>query len=244
MKDTASRTSRSATSRHIVVLHGWTLEPSVIEKWQPFVKLLQTLGLTVHFWPLPGLTVSTDHSFTLAEYVDWLADQTRKLPPFLLLGHSFGGQLAVRFAARFPDRVQKLILIASSGITDSTLPKIVKRSVFKTFAKMGKVILPSDSLRKFLYRAARESDYYQANLAQRETMKSILADQIVADLPKVAAPTLLIWGAQDTVTPPRLAAIFERQIPQAELVMIPKARHSPMYTHPQDVLTEIKRFVQ
>lgn len=228
---------------HIVVLHGWTISPEVTRKWQPFLALLQKAGLAVHFWPLPGLTVDATESFTLDRYVSWLDTQTQKLPPFILLGHSFGGQLAIRFAARNPERVQKLILVDSSGIIDRALPKVVKRAVFRSVAAVGKQLFPSETLKKLLYRFAREKDYVQANPYQQATMRSILADEIVTDLPRVTAPTLVVWGEHDTTTPVKHALQIANGIPDAQLTLISGARHSPVYTHPEEVMKAVSAFI-
>lgn len=232
---------KTAPTSHIVVLHGWTLDPAVMERWQPFIELLKKTGLTVHFWPLPGLAVSADQSFTLDDYVQWLTEKTNSLDSFILLGHSFGGQLATRFTKLYPKKVARLILIDSSGMLDTFFPKTLKRSFFKALAKFGKAFTQSPALKKLLYRLARETNYYEANDAQRVTMRHILADEVKEDLAAIKTPTLIIWGRHDTLTPLRLGQIFARGIAGSKLVIIPGARHAPMYTHPQlvtDTLTE------
>lgn len=233
-----------AVSRDIVILHGWTLDPAVIERWQPFIKLLKRAGLTVHCWPLPGLAVSADQSFTLSEYVEWLSQKTESLDSFILLGHSFGGQLAVRFTKLYPDKVKKLILIDNSGLLDTSLPKALKRAFFKALAKFGQAFTQSPVLKKLLYRLARETNYYEANESQRVTMRNILAEEVREDLPKIKTPTLLIWGRHDTLTPLRFGQIFAKGISNSKLVVIDSARHSPMYTHPQLVIENIENFLK
>lgn len=237
-------TKPSARRQTIVALHGWTLDPTVTTKWQPFIKLLTQAGFEVKFWPIPGITVESTKAFTLEDYVAWLDQQTKHLPPFFLLGHSFGGQLAAQFACVYPDRVERLILIDSSGIIDPAWTKLVKRKVFKFVATVGKAIIKSETLRAWLYKLARETDYYQANQAQRETLKNLLKKDLTEHLPHITAPTLVIWGQQDTVTPLRLANIFIQTIPRAQLELIDGARHSPIYTHPQQTLTLIQNFLK
>lgn len=234
----------AASPRHLVVLHGWTLDPTVQERWQPFLILLKKLGLTIHFLPLPGLSKNPDVGYTLDDYVQWLTQETKKLPPFILMGHSFGGQLATRFTRLFPKRVSRLILIDSSGLVDQSLPKALKRSLFGSMAKVGRTVTQSPRLRKLLYRLARETDYYEANLAQRQTMRSILKDEVRTDLKAITTPTLIIWGKNDKMTPLSLGRVFESGIAGSRLVVIDGARHSPMYTHPQEVLNAIADFLK
>ncbi len=231
-------------SLDIVVLHGWTLNPGVQDKWQPFLKLLEKAGFKVHFWPLPGLAEEPKKALHLTDYVDWLADQTKSLEKFLLLGHSFGGQLATRFTKLHPEKVSRLVLIDSSGILDHSLPKKLKRTVFRTLAKVGKTFTSSSVLRRLLYQLARERDYYEAGANQRKTMRNILTDEVVDDLPAIQAPTLVIWGEHDRMTPLKLAETFAENIPNSQFVLIKAARHSPMYTHPEEVLSAIKNFLE
>src|SRR3990167_9846149 len=114
------------TRQTIVVLHGWTLDPAVTAKWQPFIALLKKAGFDVKFWPIPGLSVNAKELYNLENYVDWLRQKTAKMRAFILLGHSFGGQLAAQFACVYPDRVIRLILIDRSGIIDPSLGKVLK----------------------------------------------------------------------------------------------------------------------
>lgn len=235
---------KTAVASHIVVLHGWTLDPAVTERWQPFLKLLEQAGLTVHFWPLPGLAVSANQSYTLPDYVAWLKQKTASLDSFVLLGHSFGGQLAIRFTKLHPAKVSQLILINSAGMLDTFFPKTLKRSFFKALAKFGKAFTQSPVLKKLLYRLARETNYYEANNAQQITMRAILADEIKEDLAAITVPTLIIWGRHDTLTPLRLGQVFTQGIAGAKLVVIANARHAPMYTNSQEVLEVIQTFLK
>jgi pimeloyl-ACP methyl ester carboxylesterase len=227
----------------IVVLHGWTLDPAVTTKWQLMLALLREAGFTVKFWPLPGLTVASQKPLTLDDYISWLREKTRTLRPFILLGHSFGGQLAIRFARQYPDKVSRLILIDSSGLVDQSFVKVVKRLVFKFLAKTGKVITSSIEPRRWLYRLARETDYYRANEVQRQTMKNILSNEISGDLPQIKSPTLIIWGERDRITPLSFAKMLVKEIPGAKLKIIAGAKHSPVYTHAQAVNKLVKEFL-
>jgi pimeloyl-ACP methyl ester carboxylesterase len=219
------------------------LDPKVTDKWQPLIKQLKAHGLNVHFWPLPGLATAPKQPLALADYVAWLRKKTKNLKSFNLLGHSFGGQLAIRFARLHPDKVSKLILIDSAGLIDDSLTKVIKRLVFKTLAKAGRSLTDSTRLRQLLYRLVRETDYYEAAPTQRETMKNILEEEVRADLPLVKTPTLIIWGTADRVTPVKFGQLLASTIPNSKLAIISGARHSAVYTHPQEVTRLVQEFI-
>jgi len=227
----------------VYILHGWAVSQFNQQKWQPLIDDLTDQGIKAVFLPIPGLTSPLTEVWELADFIKWLA-QTLPDQPVILLGHSFGGQLAAAFAASHPDRVQKLILIASSGVRDHSLPAVFKRTVFLFLAKVGKLFFKNEILRKLLYRAAREQDYLNAPPLLRRSMSNILDTEIDQELPKVKCPTLLIWGRQDRVTPLWLGQFFHQKISHSQLAVIEKARHSPQFTHVSEVTQLITKFVK
>jgi pimeloyl-ACP methyl ester carboxylesterase len=164
-----------------------------------------------------------------------------------LIGHSFGGQLAAKYASRHQEQIDKLILIGPAGVRDNSWPMQVKRAIFGLAAKIGKQIfkvLPGkESFRWLLYKLAREKDYYQAYPELRQTMANVIAEDIQKNLSSIEAETLLIWGMQDTASLFANSQIFNQEIVQSHLVSIPNARHSPQYTHSEQVSQIIISFL-
>ena len=73
-------------------------------------------------------------------------------------------------------------------------------------------------------------------------MSQVLTASVVERVKAVRAPSLLIWGSNDTITPVSTLPVFE-QIPDHQVVLVPSARHSPQYTHPEAVAAAIVEFV-
>ena len=241
--NTIKSTSKNIHQQHIVLLHGWTPDVTVIDRWEPLKKLLEKAGYTVHLWKIPGLTTETKKTFTIEQYQDWLFKKISPLKSCVLVGHSFGGQLATIFATKHPELLSKLILVDSSGIVDFSPRKVIKRYLFKTLAKIGFIFKKSVFLRKILYKFIREKDYFEANTAQRETMNHALAYSVKPFLHSITTPTLILWGENDQTTPLYLGKIFHQQIPNSNFIVLP-ARHSPIYTHPQLVFEKMYTFIQ
>lgn len=234
----------STSSPQLFVLHGWSVDETNASKWQPFIAALADQGISATFLPLPGLSTPLSTAWSLPDYVDWVLKQLPTNKTVAILGHSFGGQIAVRLAARHPDRVSQLILVDASGLRDHSLKAVSKRVVFALLAKIGKIVTKADWARKVLYKLAREQDYYQAPPVMRETMANVVAEEIRNDLSRVQAPTLVIWGEGDRVTPLSFGRIMATSIPQAQLTIIPEARHSPQFTHLDSVVTAVGAFLK
>ncbi len=227
----------------IVILHGWTASQETESRWQPFVKSLRSLGFTVTFLLLPGLTQPLSTSWNLDQYADWTATQVDTKKPCLVIGHSFGGQIAIRMAARYEDSIAQLVLIDSSGIPDDRWWKRTKRFVFLIIAKIGKLLPYATRFKKLLYSILRERDYYQATELQKETMRQVIREDLRQDAKKIKIPTLVLWGEKDTITPPFMGFTFNSLIPKSQIHIIDGARHSPQYTHPAEVVEAISNWL-
>lgn len=246
----------------IVILHGWSLEPELQDRWQPLIKLLQTAGYQAQYLSLPGFDKPLKSSWDLNDFRDYVLKQTTQYKQLVLLGHSFGGQLAVRVAASQPNNLQGLVLIGPAGIVDQNPLKKLKRTVFKTTAVVGKKILGSKQAnseksssvsvtqplralsKKLLYKLARETDYLQAPPVLKESMAKILKDEVLEDLPQIKLPTLIIWGDKDRYTPIKHSAIFATHLPHTQLKILEQEGHRPYYTQPETVCNHINYFIQ
>ncbi len=221
----------------IFILHGWTY---TTDKWPEFCSQMAAAGYIPVMLRVPGLTETTDKVWTLADYVEWLAKKlTAENDKVILIGHSNGGRIAWAFAAKYPEKLKLLVLIDSAGIHRNELPKRLKRFVFGLAAKIGKKITSSEVLRKVLYKLARESDYKNATPQMRKTMVNLISADLIPDLPKIATPTLIIWGRQDKATPLADGKLMHKLIKISSLYIIDKAGHSPHATHAAEVSAKI-----
>lgn len=216
----------------IIILHGWTTET---KKWEPFLKYLPGKLLKI-----PGLTEKIDKPWTLDDYLEWLKKKLDKRQ--VLIGHSNGGRMAIAFAVKYPERVEKLILIDSAGIYHKELVLQIKRILFKLAAKIGKKIAPSNKFKNLLYKLAGEKDYKNANPIQKQTMINLISTDLTPILNKISVPTLIIWGKDDKITPLQDGKLMHQKIKGSKLKIL-NAKHSPQFSHPKEVAKLIHEYL-
>lgn len=225
------KTKMGAISK-ILILHGWAYS---IEKWEPFTTSLQDNGFNVELLKIPGLTEKLDSVWNIDSYVEWLNRKIGKGEKVILIGHSNGGRILLAFAAKYPEKIKHLILIDSAGIYHDELPIRLKRFIFQSLAGVGKKFSKSDSLRKLLYKLARENDYEKAPPFVRQTMVNLINFDVTESLSKIKIPTLIIWGKEDKTTPLSDGQLIHKLIKGSKLHIIKTAKHSPQFTHVDEV---------
>ncbi len=226
----------------VLMLHGFGAS---LETWEPWAQALspqmRVLRLDLPGSGLSGPDAAGDYSDsrTLALLVA-LLDQ-RQLGRVSVVGHSIGGRMAWTFAARHPERVNKLVLIAPDGFAS---PGIAYGQRPEVPASMGlmRYTLPRWMLRMSLEPAyadpAALSDallvrYYELMLApqSRSALLARLQDTVLIDpvplLQSIQAPTLLLWGEQDAMIPFANSADYVRALPHATLVGFDRVGHLP-----------------
>jgi pimeloyl-ACP methyl ester carboxylesterase len=106
--------------KKVIILHGWA---KTLDKWNPLIEELNKKGASANLLRIPGLTEKLEKVWNLSDYVKWLKNIVDKeSDKVVLIGHSNGGRIALAFASKYPEKVEKLILIDSAGsITTSFL---------------------------------------------------------------------------------------------------------------------------
>lgn len=153
------------------------------------------------------------------------------------VGHSMGAQVGVHLAGRWPERIDRLVLSDAAGIphplSSHHLLDVAWRLVRpRAWGRIGFFpTIATDALRTGPRTMAR-------------ALRSIVADDIRPLLPRVRAPTLLLWGEHDPITPVADAEVIAGLIPDARLVVIEGASHNPMADRPRAFNRELRRFFE
>ncbi len=215
--------------KDLLLLHGWG---GSSESFSEMQKLLaHHFRVTTIDLPGFGKSDAPQKPWSLDDYVQFLSEIVAELTleSFSLAGHSFGGRVAIKFALKYPEKLDKLILIAPAGIKRKKSPE-EKAAGLAT--KVGKRIFSLPMLKKFyeparwlLYKMLGRYDYYKASTLMRETMKLAIDEDLTPLLTAINIPTLIIWGDKDTITPTKDAKIMHEKIKHSQLEIIKGGGH-------------------
>ena len=161
-------------------------------------------------------------------------------------GNSLGGHVAIELALAHPERVNGLVLTGSSGLFERGFTRGVPHRPTTAFVR--------EKMEEIFYDGALVTDEWVESVRQTVTTRTSAirvlkvaraarARNVEALLPTIAVPTLLVWGKDDRITPPDVAARFHRLMPRAELVFIPNCGHAPMLEQPDAFNTIVESWL-
>lgn len=217
----------------LLILHGWRQSSG---HWQRIIdsipKDIRVLALDL---PAFGSTQPLRGEPSVGEYADFVHEFVvkLKLKKVNLLGHSFGGQVAVDFALRYPKGVEKLILVSPACVRSNEL------SLKSKVAKFARTKLPLTT-REYLLKFLASSDYQKSNLTQRSVMNRILKVDYTNILKDIKQKTYIIWGTED-ITIPNTSKLLAEKIPESILIPLYGVDHNPHLTSPEKLLVALKK---
>ena len=229
---------------NILILHGWG---SRAENWSRVKELLENQGYKVFVPDLPGFGENSplSRAWAIDDYVEWVSEFCEKnnLSQFFLLGHSFGGAVAVKFSLKYPEKVKKMFLVASSGIRRKTIKKEILKKI-ANFLKFFSFLPFYSSIRKIFYKIViQKSDYPYTEGIMKETYLKIINEDISSCFSEVSVPTIIIWGDKDDVLPVENAYFINQKIKNSDLVIIPGVNHDLERKVPEILAEKIKEFL-
>lgn len=241
----------SSPAYSILILHGWGGSQ---EKWRPVVERLKRAGEDVHIFDLPGFGgTPLATPWNLDDYCQYVKTyiESHHLRDLILIGHSFGGRIAIKLVVQSGSLVRRLILIDAAGIKETGGYAQIRKALFLLLAKIGKRLIslvPSEQFhhvsKKILYRLAGVSDYQNANPVMKETMKHVLEEDLEPLLPQIQLPTKIIWGENDRMTPLKDGKCMHELIKASQFVVLKGVGHSPHLQAPEQLVLEILKFMK
>lgn len=233
------------TGKVVLFLHGWQDNLYTFDSFADvFASTYRVIRLD-----LPGFGKSEipKEAWNLDDYVHFVKNFIQKLNIHadVLVGHSFGGRIAIKGTATKNFHPHKIILIGSAGIAKN---RTFRNSVLKIFAKAGGWILSipplifwREGLRKKIYKYIG-SDYGNAG-ALKETFVKIISEDLTMSAKKITTPALLIWGVKDTETPLSDGELLSRLIQNSRLKVVDGAGHYVHREKPEEVVKLIQEFL-
>lgn len=207
----------------VLLLHGWGQNMQMMSFIADFLKP----HFIVYNFDLPGFGQSDEptRAYSVEDYADLLYEfvTKKKIDNPIIIGHSFGCRIAIRYAYKHP--VHKMVLTGAAGIKD-------KRGVdyyFRVYTyKLGKKILSLKAFEKYkekFMKNAGSEDYRNTSGIMRQTFLKVVNDDVKDILPEINVETLLVFGENDEATPVSKGKMMEKLMPNAALVIFENDDH-------------------
>ncbi len=228
----------------LVLLHGLF---GALSNFQPLIDYFRNhYKVVVPVLPLFELDILHTTVGGLAKFVNKFLE-ARDLKDVHLMGNSLGGHVALLHILKHPERIKSLTLTGSSGLFENGMgdsyPKRGDYEYIKTKTQLT---------------------FYDPNIATKELVdevyaivnnrikaikiislaKSAIRNNLGEELNQIQKPTLLVWGNNDSITPPFVAREFNKLIPNSELHFIDKCGHAPMMEVPDEFNTILHKFLK
>lgn len=199
------------SGRDIVLLHGWGQN---IQMMDPLGKLLKNYRITILDLPGFGSSMEPSFAYNISDYAYFLHEflTDLKIDNPILIGHSFGGRIAIYYASIYP--VLKLVLFGSPFIKRKNGG--LKLKVLKSLKKI-KIL---DNLAEFMKKHLGSEDYRNASGVMRQVLVNAVDTDLSSNAVKITCPTLLIWGNNDEAVPVSEAKKLESLINDSALIVL------------------------
>jgi len=228
----------------IILLHGLF---GSLSNWKSVVSYFsKTNRIIIPRIPITEVDVKEANLESLTEFIIKFINKL-KLKKITLIGNSLGGHVGLMYSILHPKKVKKLILTGSSGLYENSFggsyPKrgdfnYINERINYTFYNPNILSIKYvDEIFKTLNDNAKCLNIITiARSAQR--------NNLARKLHKIKCPTLLVWGLNDTITPPSVAHQFNNLIPNSTLKFIDKCCHAPMMERPKTFNKLIEPFIR
>ncbi|WFA10197.1 alpha/beta hydrolase [Tissierella sp. Yu-01] len=231
----------------IVVLHGWGCN---IDTVRPIINILNG-KYKVYALDLPGFGNSQEPKDVIGsfEYAEIVKEFLHKMniSRATFIGHSHGGRISIIMGAKYPELVDKIVLIDSAGLIPRRGPEYyIKVYSFKALRYIYKNLFfwikNEERMEKF-YKKFGSDDYQNSSGVMRRILVKVVNENLKPLLKDIKASTLIIWGENDDATPLYMAKIMEKEIKDSGLVVFEGAGHYSYLDDYNKFVAVIKAFL-
>ncbi len=223
----------------IIILHGWG------RSLDDFLDIAGVLSekYQVYIIDLPGFGKSDipRESYVLDDYVLFLKKfiDSKNISNPIIIGHSFGGRIAIRYASIY--KVNKLILISSAGIKRFSIKVKSKVLIYKIKKWYFRTLNKVSSYEK-LISSSGSKDYLSASVIMKKTLINVVSIDQRTELKEITTETLLMWGKYDTSTPYKDGLLMNKKIKNSGIVTF-NTGHFPFLEEPYVFKQVIKNYL-
>ena len=230
----------------VILMHGWGCNLTTLAS----VEKVAVENHTVYNVDFPGFGQSQEPSevWGVEKYTQLIEElvKVENIENPILLGRSFGGRVGILYSSR--NQVKKLILVDAAGVKPRrSLKYYLKVYSFKISKRLMPLIYGKEGAQKRIEAARAKrgsSDYNNATPMMRAILSKVVNEDLKYCMPQIKAPTLLIWGENDTATPLRDAQTMEKLIPDAGLVSFPGCGHYSFLDNPIQFAAVLRSFLK
>lgn len=227
----------------IILLHGLF---GALSNWKSVVDTFSMkYRVIIPRIPLTEVDVKEANLESLTKSVSNFIDKF-KLKNFTLIGNSLGGHIGLIYTIQNPAKVKRLVLTGSSGLYEN--------SFGGSFPKRGDYNYINERVNHTFYNPDILTKKYVDNIFETlnnnekclniiTIARSAQRNNLAKKLYKIKCPTFLIWGLNDTITPPSVAHQFNKMIPKSKLKFIDRCCHAPMMERPKKFNSILKSFL-
>ncbi len=225
----------SGTGTPLIILHGLM---GNLSNFDGVFDHFSDLGYQVIMPELPlySMPILKTNVKSLSKFIKDFVKH-KGLEQYILMGNSLGGHIALFHTKLNPKNVIGLVLTGSSGLYENSMGESYpKRGDYEYIKKKTQDVFydPEIATKKVVDDVFETLNNRNRLIRTIAIAKSAIRHNMAKDLPKMKVPTCLIWGKNDTVTPPEVAKEFHKLLPNSELHWIDKCGHAPMMERPDE----------
>ncbi len=197
--------------------------------------------LPIYDMPMVKTTVKN-----FAKYLDSFI-KFKKLNNVILLGNSLGGHIGLLYTKLYPENVKALVITGSSGLYESAMGDgYPRRGDYEFIKKKAEGVFydPAVATKQIVDEVFETVNDRIKLVKTLAIAKSAIRHNMSKDLAKMPTPTCIIWGENDSVTPPNVANEFHELLPDSDLFWIKKCGHAPMMEHPEEFNTILDSWLE
>lgn len=235
----------SGEGQPLIILHGLM---GGLSNFKDVLDYFPKRGYQIIIPELPvySLPILNTSVKSLSEFL-YKFIQHRGLEDVILLGNSLGGHVGLLFTKNYPKLVKGLVLTGSSGLYENNMGDgYPKRGDYAYIKQKSEAVFydPKIATKEIVDEVFETVNDRYKLVRTLALAKSAIRHNMANELPKMNTPTAIIWGKQDSVTPPNVAEEFNTLLPDSNLYWIDKCGHAPMMEHPEEFNTTLQQWLE